>query len=74
MNRLFIIFLVVLACEAKAFAHEGHGTPGEGHTVKHYLLEPTHLPSIIVGVSIVFAAIAIVVYLIRRRKKIRAAT
>lgn len=30
---------------APLMAHEGHGTPGQGHTASHYLTEPMHVLS-----------------------------
>jgi hypothetical protein len=30
---------------APLMAHEGHGTPGQGHTASHDLTEPMHLLS-----------------------------
>lgn len=43
-------------------AHEGHGHT-DGFTVKHYIVEPEH---ILVGITVIFAAIATSVYLSKK--------
>lgn len=48
-----------------AWGHEGHGVPGEGHTVKHYLLEPAHLPTVITCAAV----IAVVAFMLGRLTK-----
>lgn len=45
-----------------AMAHEGHGHT-DGFTIKHYLVEPEH---ILVGITVIFAAIATGVYLSKK--------
>lgn len=36
-----------------AQAHEGHGVAGQGHTLRHQLLEPAHWPGVLVGLLVV---------------------
>lgn len=46
-----------------AFVHEGHGRPGEGHSLAHYLTEPVH----VIAMVAVVAAITALVFHVRRR-------
>ena len=47
--RQCLITLAAVLASAEAFAHEGHGTPGEGQTVAHYVTEPLHVGGWIVA-------------------------
>ncbi len=38
-----------------SFLHEGHGQPGHGHTLDHYLSEPVHLVAIVVMIAVLAA-------------------
>ncbi len=38
---------VVIAFTESAMGHEGHGVHGQGNTVAHYVLDPWHLPLMI---------------------------
>jgi len=53
--RFFYAVLITIVTGGAAFGHEGHGAPGQGHTVQHYLLEPAHLPVVMVAVALVTA-------------------
>ena len=44
-----LITLASILTTSAVFAHEGHGTPGEGHTVAHYTTEPLHVGGWIVA-------------------------
>lgn len=46
-----------------AFVHEGHGRPGEGHSLAHYLTEPVH----VIAIVAVVAAITAFAFYVRRR-------
>jgi hypothetical protein len=47
----------IFLCPTLAFAHEGHGDPGQGDSVTHYLLTPFHLTlSILLCIAITLAA------------------
>ncbi len=46
--RRTLLTLAALLTTSTAFAHEGHGTPGEGQTVAHYATEPLHVGGLIV--------------------------
>lgn len=46
MKRWILCCATWISMQGAAFAHEGHGTPGHGQTVTHYLLEPQHFPAI----------------------------
>jgi hypothetical protein len=35
--------------------HEGHGQPGQGHTLVHYLSEPVHLVAIALMIAVIAA-------------------
>lgn len=70
MNRLMIACFLSFGFAATACAHEGHGRPGEGHTLKHYLLEPIHLPLILLAVAAIVAAGILLTKYVRRRRQI----
>lgn len=46
MKRWILCCATWIGMQGVVFAHEGHGAPGHGHTVTHYLLEPQHFPMI----------------------------
>jgi len=55
--RRTLITLASLLTTSIAFAHEGHGTPGEGTTAVHYFTEPLHVGGLIVAaIACVFIA------------------
>ena len=43
MKKSFLVTLAILVIPYQAWAHERHGTPGQGNTVSHYILDPLHL-------------------------------
>jgi hypothetical protein len=54
-----------LLAPATAIAHPGHGAEGLGHTLLHYLTEPTHA-----GVAVLGAAgVALAIRAARRHKR-----
>jgi len=65
-----IISVVLLACgpTLTAMAHEGHGTPGQGHTVEHHLLEPVHIPAVILAIAIVLLGAFFLARIVSRRR------
>ncbi len=61
MTRLMTATSTFL-CAATAWAHPGHGTPGESETITHYLTEPVH-----VGAGVLFLlAVFFLVRVLRR--------
>lgn len=68
MLRLLTVGCLVSISPLAALAHEGHGKPGEGHTARHYLLEPVHLPlALLVAAIIVISAMLLLRYFKRAR-------
>lgn len=47
--RLRLLSLLAVFSTSVAAAHEGHGTPGDGHTVKHFATEPIHVGVVVVA-------------------------
>jgi hypothetical protein len=60
MSKLVTVVLSSLLVPASVLAHPGHGEPGEGWTVAHYVAEPLHLLAA-VGLVAVFAGGAAIV-------------
>lgn len=63
--------LFTLGITSSAVAHEGHGTPGHGHTWQHYLLEPAHLPVLILVVATVMVGAIYLARLVGKRRAAR---
>ena len=57
-----------LGFATSALAHEGHGTPGHGNTVQHYLLEPSHIPVAILVVAAVIVSAIYFARIVNRRR------
>jgi hypothetical protein len=54
-KQLIAAFALSAITGAAAVAHPGHGQPGHGYTLVHYLTEPFH---VIVGLSVIGAIVA----------------
>ena len=46
LKRIVAAGIAVLFA-SNAMGHEGHGVHGQGNTVAHYVLDPMHLPLLI---------------------------
>ncbi len=61
-----LLSMLVLLIPCQVWAHEGHGVPGHGDTVSHYLLDPWHLP-----LALFAAGMAAVAILAMRKRILR---
>lgn len=57
MIRRLTFAVLCLAQPTLAWSHEGHGVPGHGNTVSHYLLDPWHLPLMLIIVGLVLVTL-----------------
>ena len=51
-----ILSFFVFSIPLSAWGHEGHGVPGQGETVAHYLFDPVHLPLALFLATLAIAA------------------
>ncbi|MBU0740754.1 hypothetical protein KKG45_06750 [bacterium] len=66
MRSFSLSFLATFLMASGAGAHPGHGEPGHGFSLVHYLTEPVHVFSALVLAVLVVVAARVVV---RRRKR-----
>jgi len=68
--RIVSIVVSSTCLAGAAFAHPGHGRPGEGFGLAHHLSEPLHVAGIVLAV----AAALVAARLLRRRGASRSAS
>jgi hypothetical protein len=68
-NALAILF--ALGLFSSPIAHEGHGTPGQGHTLEHYLIEPAHIPAVILVIATALLGAFSIARIVSRRRAAR---
>jgi hypothetical protein len=71
MKKGILSCVCALGLTTSALAHEGHGTPGHGHTLQHYLLEPAHIPVAILVVATMFVGAIYFARLVNKRRVAR---
>lgn len=65
MLKPVLVAFTSLTIASPALAHPGHGVPGEGYSLLHYLTEPVHVAS---GLAALVLAIATTSFLRRRAR------
>lgn len=56
MSKLAPVILTIVLMSSAAGAHPGHGEPGQGSSLAHYLTEPVHVLAALASVLFVLAA------------------